>query len=87
MRVLAERRGNDVTLLGRSGQVVTGRYPELVAALRGVAFDHFLIDGEIVAIGPRGVPSFQRLQARMVGAADPVSQGFAQSLARPAGNF
>ena len=65
VRVLAERRGDVVTLLGRSGQVVTGRYPELVAALRAVAFDRFLIDGEIVALGPRGVPSFQRLQARM----------------------
>ena len=65
VRVLAERRGDVVTLLGRSGQVVTGRYPELVSALRAVAFDRFLIDGEIVALGPRGVPSFQRLQARM----------------------
>jgi len=65
VRVLAERRGDDVTLLGRSGQVVTGRYPEIVAALRALAFDRFLLDGEIVALGPRGVPSFQRLQARM----------------------
>jgi bifunctional non-homologous end joining protein LigD len=65
VRVLAERRGDVVTLLGRSGQVVTGRYPELVSALRALAFDRFLIDGEIVALGPRGVPSFQRLQARM----------------------
>jgi bifunctional non-homologous end joining protein LigD len=65
VRVLAERRGDAVTLLGRSGQVVTGRYPEVVAALRALAFDRFLIDGEIVALGVRGVPSFQRLQARM----------------------
>ena len=65
VRVLAERRGGVVTLLGRSGQVVTGRYPELVAALHALAFDRFLIDGEIVALGARGVPSFQRLQARM----------------------
>ncbi|MGH7357837.1 MAG: DNA polymerase ligase N-terminal domain-containing protein, partial [Candidatus Rokuibacteriota bacterium] len=65
VRVLAERRGETVTLLGRSGQVVTGRYPEVVAALRALAFDRFLIDGEIVALDGRGVPSFQRLQARM----------------------
>src|SRR5262249_58190801 len=43
VRVLAERAGDRVTLLGRSGQVVTGRYPEIVAALRALAFDRFLI--------------------------------------------
>jgi bifunctional non-homologous end joining protein LigD len=65
VRVLAERRGDAVTLLGRSGQVVTERYPEVVAALRALVFDRFLIDGEIVALDARGVPSFQQLQARM----------------------
>jgi bifunctional non-homologous end joining protein LigD len=65
VRVLAERAGDRVTLLGRSGQVVTGRYPEIVSALRALAFDRFLIDGEIVALDARGVSSFQRLQARM----------------------
>ena len=65
VRVLAERVGDRVTLLGRSGQVVTGRYPEIVSALHALAFDRFLIDGEIVALDARGVSSFQRLQARM----------------------
>ena len=65
VRVLAERRGDAVTLLGRSEQVVTARYPEIVAALGALAFEHFLLDGEIVALDARGVSSFQRLQARM----------------------
>jgi len=65
VRILAERRGDTVTLLGRSGQVVTARYPEVVSALRALAFDRFLMDGEIVALDAHGVPSFQRLQARM----------------------
>jgi bifunctional non-homologous end joining protein LigD len=65
VRVLAERRGEAVTLYGRSGQVVTGRYPEVVDALQALVFDRFLIDGEIVARDEHGVPSFQRLQARM----------------------
>ena len=65
VRVLAERAGDTVTLVGRSGQVVTGRYPEIVSALRALAFDHVVIDGEIVALDARGVSSFQRLQARM----------------------
>jgi bifunctional non-homologous end joining protein LigD len=65
VRVLAERAGDRVTLLGRSGQDVTGRYPEIVSALQALALDRFLIDGEIVALDARGVSSFQRLQARM----------------------
>jgi bifunctional non-homologous end joining protein LigD len=65
VRVLAERRGDAVTLLGRSGRVVTGSYPEIVAALRALVFDEFVLDGEIVALDARGTPSFQRLQARM----------------------
>jgi bifunctional non-homologous end joining protein LigD len=65
VRVLAERDGDAVSLLGRSGQVMTGRYPEIVSALRALAFGRFLMDGEIVALDARGAPSFQRLQARM----------------------
>jgi bifunctional non-homologous end joining protein LigD len=33
VRVLAERRGAEVELYGRSGQLITGRYPDLVRAL------------------------------------------------------
>ena len=65
VRVLASRRGEIVELLGRSGQVITGRYPEVVAALRALPVDRFLIDGEIVALDPAGRPNFQRLQSRM----------------------
>jgi bifunctional non-homologous end joining protein LigD len=65
VRVRAARRGEEVTLLGRSGQNVTARYPEIVRALRALPLPHFLIDGEIVALDEGGRPSFQRLQARM----------------------
>jgi bifunctional non-homologous end joining protein LigD len=65
IRVFAARHGEAVQLHGRSGQEVTGRYPEVVAALRALPMDHFLIDGEIVALDPDGKPSFQRLQSRM----------------------
>ena len=60
---LAPRRG--VELLGRSGQDVTARYPEVTRALLDRPVDAFLIDGEIVAFDGDGRPSFQRLQARM----------------------
>lgn len=65
VRVMASRQGEAVELYGRSGQVITRRYPELVAALSALPVDRFLIDGEIVALDDGGKPSFQRLQARM----------------------
>jgi bifunctional non-homologous end joining protein LigD len=65
VRVLAFREGRHVTLYARSGQEVTGRYPELGVALRALPLERFLIDGEIVALDERGRSSFQRLQARM----------------------
>jgi bifunctional non-homologous end joining protein LigD len=65
VRVLAARRGALVELYGRSGQVITGRYPDLVRTLLALRVDHFVIDGEIVARDPSGRPSFQRLQPRM----------------------
>ncbi|MBI3625145.1 MAG: DNA ligase D, partial [Candidatus Rokubacteria bacterium] len=65
VRVLADRNGETVELYGRSGQVITARYPELVGALRRLPVDRLLVDGEIVALDEGGKPSFQRLQARM----------------------
>ncbi len=65
VRAFASRRDGTVELRGRSGQVITGRYPEVAAALRALPVRRFLIDGEIVALGPDGKPSFQRLQSRM----------------------
>ena len=65
VRVLADRRGDRVTLYGRSGQDTTSRYPEIVRALRALPVDRFVIDGEVVALDDAGRPSFQRLQPRM----------------------
>jgi bifunctional non-homologous end joining protein LigD len=65
VRLLAFRDGARIELYMRSGQEVTGRYPELAQALRALPLTRFLIDGEIVAPDEAGRPSFQRLQARM----------------------
>ena len=65
VRVLAARRGEQMELYGRSGQLITGRYPDLARALLALPVEHFVIDGEIVALDERGRPSFQRLQPRM----------------------
>src|SRR3990172_10890116 len=56
VRVLVHREGETVALYGRSGQAITGRYPELVAALRRLPVERFLLDGEIVALDESGKP-------------------------------
>jgi bifunctional non-homologous end joining protein LigD len=66
VRVIAERRGGELRMLGRSGEDITGRYPEIAEALGGLATDRFVLDGEIVAYDESGRPSFGRLQKRML---------------------
>jgi bifunctional non-homologous end joining protein LigD len=65
VRVLAAKQGDEVRLHGRSGDDITGRYPEVAIAVRALPAPRFLLDGEIVAEDEQGRPSFQRLQARM----------------------
>jgi len=65
VRVLASRVDDEVELRGRSGQVVTTKYPEVAAALRALPLARFRLDGEIVALDDEGRASFQRLQERM----------------------
>jgi bifunctional non-homologous end joining protein LigD len=65
VRVVAVRKGDTVQLYGRNGTLITGRYPELCAALKRSIASDFTIDGEIVAPDEQGRPSFQKLQARM----------------------
>jgi bifunctional non-homologous end joining protein LigD len=65
VRVLAGRKGDAVLLIGRSGEDITKRYPEIADALRALPVPGFVLDGEIVAEDESGRPSFQRLQARM----------------------
>jgi bifunctional non-homologous end joining protein LigD len=66
VRVIAERHGEEVRMLGRSGEDITARYPEIAEALRGLVVEDFVLDGEIVAYDESGRPSFGRLQKRML---------------------
>jgi bifunctional non-homologous end joining protein LigD len=65
VRVLAFKDEDTVRMLGRSGEDITKRYPEIATALRELAMPQMLVDGEIIAEDERGRPNFQRLQARM----------------------
>lgn len=66
IRALAVLGPKKVSLISRNGHDVTVSYPELVDPLRrAVGEAEAVIDGEIVALGSEGVPSFSRLQQRM----------------------
>lgn len=64
VRLLVEKRGEDVRLFARSGAERTGVYPELVRAVRRLPVSELLLDGEVVALDASGRPSFERLQRR-----------------------
>src|SRR5204862_1093551 len=52
-------------LQARSGTDITARYPELSRLNRALSSHAAILDGEIVAFGPDGRPSFEALQRRM----------------------
>jgi bifunctional non-homologous end joining protein LigD len=63
-RALAAKRGHSVRLLSLKNKNLSNDFPAVMEAVRGVAADTVLIDGEIVAVDKRGCPSFQMLQNR-----------------------
>lgn len=62
IRALSTWGGSKVVIRSRRGNDITGRYPELATAMTG---EPMVLDGEIVAMGDDGAPSFGRLQQRM----------------------
>lgn len=65
VRALVSVAGDELRVLSRDGADVTGGYPELRELCGLLSGLEVTLDGEIVALGPRGVPSFARLQQRM----------------------
>jgi bifunctional non-homologous end joining protein LigD len=65
VRILAERRGDEALLFYRTRRPASASYPEVVRALRAMVPDRFVLDGEVVAMGDDGTPSFQRLTRRI----------------------
>lgn len=61
-RALAALDGTDVRLLSRSGQDMTQTYPRVVDALAALDLSDTVLDGELVAFGRNGIPSFHALQ-------------------------
>jgi bifunctional non-homologous end joining protein LigD len=63
-RVLASLQGSNVRLKSRGGLDLTASFPELVRDLAQQHAGSLILDGEIVALGPDGRPSFNLLQKR-----------------------
>jgi len=65
MRVLIVVEGGRITLTTRQGNDATARFPELRALGEALGQTEAVLDGEVVALDERGVPSFEVLQPRM----------------------
>jgi bifunctional non-homologous end joining protein LigD len=61
-RMLAYKEGSRVRLLSRNGKDRTERFPEIVAAIRGLRPETLLLDGEAVVFDRQRVSRFQLLQ-------------------------
>ncbi len=63
-RILAGRRDGEVVVRTRNGNDAATNFPEVALAVKSLPFHDFLMDGEVVALGADGMPSFDRLQER-----------------------
>ncbi|MDX3060657.1 ATP-dependent DNA ligase [Streptomyces clavifer] len=66
IRVQVHRDGPRVRAYTRTLDDITDRLPELVTAVAGFRGDRFILDGEVIALGPGGRPRpFQETAARV----------------------
>ena len=63
-RVLAARGKGGAQLFTRNANDYTDAFPEVTRAVAALPFDRLLLDGEVVVLDEKGLPSFQRLQGR-----------------------
>lgn len=66
-RTLAVKDGDSVELYSRNEKSLSTAFPEICAAVRALAADRLVLDGEIVALDKKGRSSFQLLQAHRSG--------------------
>ncbi|MPY95901.1 MAG: hypothetical protein GEV08_23445 [Acidimicrobiia bacterium] len=65
VRALARWDGSAFQLHTRNGREATAAYTEVAALGPALGTHQAVLDGEVVALDERGLPSFQRLQGRM----------------------
>ena len=79
VRAIGYGEGGRLRLASRNGRDITPRYPELRELGRALGSREAVLDGEVVAFGADGRPSFQRLQSRMHVASDAAVRRLARS--------
>jgi bifunctional non-homologous end joining protein LigD len=73
IRLIAIKDRGKVSLLSRNQNDLSARFPEIVDAVKNLATDECVLDGEVVALDEQGRSSFQLLQAReMEGRKSPI---------------
>ncbi|MGZ3546607.1 MAG: DNA ligase D, partial [Gemmatimonadaceae bacterium] len=63
-RLIASKAHGESLLLTRNGNDYTSVFPEVARAVKALPFDECIIDGEVVCLDAKGLPSFSRLQQR-----------------------
>lgn len=63
-RLIVEKQGPAVKLVLRRGRETGSQFPEVVAAIAGLAPEHLVLDGELVIPDAQGRPQFQALLKR-----------------------
>src|SRR6266513_723643 len=63
-RLIASKSRGEALLLTRNGNDYTNVFPEIAKAVKALPADEIIIDGEVVVLDEKGVPSFSRLQKR-----------------------
>ncbi len=64
-RAIAFAEGGRVKLHSRNGKDVTATFPDLAGMAEHLGMSAVILDGEIIALGDDGKPSFARLQNRL----------------------
>jgi bifunctional non-homologous end joining protein LigD len=65
VRVIAQKQGDMVALRYGSSRQATTSYPEVVRAVRALAPERLVLDGEVVALDDQGRPAFEKLAPRL----------------------
>ncbi|MFL5509864.1 MAG: DNA ligase D [Gemmatimonadaceae bacterium] len=63
-RLIASKSRGEALLLTRNGNDYTRVFPEIARAVKALPADECIIDGEVVVLDEKGIPSFSRLQKR-----------------------
>jgi bifunctional non-homologous end joining protein LigD len=61
-RTLSVKKNKRVRLFSRRARDITPQFPEIAEAVEGLPFSNMVLDGEVVAVNPKGHASFQLLQ-------------------------